>query len=289
MPLLEQVTVICVTYNSAHCLEQQALKLGKRLRIVLVDNGSQDDIAAQHKKYLPQAHLIRLSSNLGFGAANNHALKTCSTPYALLLNPDCQMDEAGIQRLLEVALLYPDASILAPQITKPQGELEISYRWPTTHWISRGAAAQAHCCVGFASGAALLLRLSAFQDTGFFDENFFLYYEDEDLCLRQFFARHSIVIVPEVSAVHASRGSVKEGFPWRSEYIRGFHHAQSKLLFQAKHGQSRRVQALRSRVLLLAILSLPFRLLWPEPRYIVRLFGRIAGLLSYSRGSKLDA
>lgn len=279
--LLEHVTVILVTYNSAHCLHAQSLKLGKQVHILLVDNGSQDDFAAQRSQHMPQARLIELPSNIGFGAANNRALKLCATPFALLLNPDCQIDPAGIERLLAVALQYPDAAIVAPQITRPCGELEVSYRWPSKTWASQGPAAQAHCCVGFATGAALLLRLEAFEDTGFFDESFFLYYEDEDLCLRQFLARRSIVIAPEVHAVHASRSSVKEGFPWRSEYIRGFHHAQSKLIFQAKHGHVDKVQALRWRVLLLALLSVPIRLLWPQPRYLVRLFGRIAGLVRY--------
>ncbi|MEZ5701987.1 MAG: hypothetical protein R3E42_08550 [Burkholderiaceae bacterium] len=70
---------------------------------------------------------------------------------------------------------------------------------------------------------------------GYFDEHFFLYYEDDDLCLRLFNEHRPIVVQPSVKAVHHSRGSVRGANPWRSEYGRGFHHAQSKLIFAKKH------------------------------------------------------
>jgi N-acetylglucosaminyl-diphospho-decaprenol L-rhamnosyltransferase len=286
---LDSLTCVIVTYNSAHCLEQQSKALGQKVRAIIVDNGSRDNIVAQQEKYLPHANLILLGSNRGFGAANNIGLRECKTSWALLLNPDCLIDEANLHRLMGVASQYPDAAIIAPQVNRPNGDLEISYRWPSTAWSSVGPPAEGHCCVGFATGAALLVRLEAFERTGFFDEDFFLYYEDEDLCLRQFQAKHSIIVAPEVKVTHASRSSVKEGFPWRSEYIRGFHHAQSKLIFQAKHGNSVRIQALRMRVLLLAMLSLPLRLLWPHPRYIARLMGRINGLIVYRQRLKIGA
>jgi N-acetylglucosaminyl-diphospho-decaprenol L-rhamnosyltransferase len=287
--LLDHVTVILITYNSAHCLERQAMALGEKIPVVVVDNGSADNIAAEQRKHLPHAKLTLLGFNKGFGAANNIGLRACKTPWALLLNPDCLIDEANVLRLMAVASQYPDAAIVAPQITRPNGDLEISYRWPSTLWSPVGPQAQGHCCVGFATGAALLVRRASFERTGFFDEDFFLYYEDEDLCLRQFNAKHAIILAPEATATHTSRSSVKEGFPWRSEYLRGFHHAQSKLIFQTKHGNPSRTQALRIRVLLLALLSFPLRLLWPRPRYIVRLIGRISGLLTYRRRLKIGA
>jgi N-acetylglucosaminyl-diphospho-decaprenol L-rhamnosyltransferase len=283
----DNVTAVVVTYNSAHCLPDLAKSLASFKHITIVDNGSQDTIDSAVRQHLPQAQLIRLLRNQGFGTANNVALKQAlqgrKTPFALLLNPDCQLTDGALLQLMDTAQNHPTAAVVAPQISRPDGSLEISYRWPQGLWSSSGPAAQGVCCVGFVSGAVMLLRLSAFEDIGFFDEDFFLYYEDEDLCTRLFKAKRAMVIDPQACAVHASRSSVKEGFPWRSEYIRGFHHAQSKLIYERKHGQAQRVQALRLRVLLLALLTFPFRLLWPQPRYLVRLIGRIAGLVRYPR------
>ncbi|TAG27227.1 MAG: glycosyltransferase family 2 protein [Burkholderiales bacterium] len=279
---LELITVIIVTYNSASCLQQAASNLSKFPNIILVDNASQDDIRVVHQQSLPHAKLIRLSENRGFGAANNAALMQLQTPFALLLNPDCTLSVCSVLKLLEVATVFPQAAIVAPQVSRPDGTAEISYRWPARVWMSKGPAADALCSVGFVTGAVMLLRISSFRDVGFFDEAFFLYYEDEDLCYRLFKAKRSILLTPEAQAVHASRSSVKDGFPWRSEYIRGFHHAQSKLIFEAKHGSRSVVQGLRLRVLILAMLSLPLRILWPQPRYLVRLSGRIGGMLAWS-------
>jgi N-acetylglucosaminyl-diphospho-decaprenol L-rhamnosyltransferase len=278
---LADITVVLVTYNSAHCLRQMSAHLAGFPYITIVDNGSQDDIADAQKSHVSHATLIRLPANVGYGAANNIALRGMQTPFALLLNPDCVLLPNAAQVLLQVAKQFPDAAVIAPQIVKPDGSAELSYRWPSREWISRGPVAEGACCVGFVTGAAMLLRMEKFSGVGFFDEDYFLYYEDEDLCQRLFKSGLSIIVTPDAQAVHASRSSVKEGFPWRSEYIRGFHHAQSKLIFEAKHGQAARVQALRWKVFVLAVLTLPLRLLALQPKYLVRLVGRIAGLWSY--------
>jgi N-acetylglucosaminyl-diphospho-decaprenol L-rhamnosyltransferase len=283
------VTVIIVTHQSAHCLKAQSSLLAQFANVMIVDNASQDGIAEAVRLHLPNAQLITLPSNMGFGYANNVALQKVQTPFALLLNPDCTMEQQAVSALLDAADKFPEAALLAPQVKRPGGQLETSYRWPSRCWVSRGQAADGTCCVGFVTGACMLLRMHMYAQTGFFDEGFFLYYEDEDLCERVFRTKANIIVVPQATAIHVSRSSVKEGFPWRSEYIRGFHHAQSKLIFQAKHGDASRIQWLRMRVLLLALLGVPLRMLWPQPRYLVRLLGRIAGLLRYRRRDKHDA
>ena len=116
------------------------------------------------------------------------------------------------------------------------------------------------------------------QTIGFFDETFFLYYEDEDLCQRVFLANGDIVLVPDVAIAHLSRGSVKGRSPLRSEFLRGYHHAQSKLVFERKYFGEGPTRRLRWRTLALALLTLVPRLLLPQPRYLARLLGRIMGL-----------
>jgi GT2 family glycosyltransferase len=274
----EQVTVIIVTYNSAHCLAALSTTLTALAHIVVVDNGSHDDTVAQVRQRLPQARVIENRANRGFGAANNLALNEVQTPYALLLNPDCQLTQDNLARLLDFARSHPEIAILAPQLVDQRGNKDISYRWPNFSWKSTTAAADGPCCVGFACGACLLFNMALMRPLGFFDETFFLYYEDDDLCTRAFEQRLPIVVLPSATAVHASRGSVGGGVRWRSEYWRGFHHAQSKILYTEKHRSLEAARRLRWRVLAGALLSLPFRILVFSPRLIGRLWGRIAGL-----------
>ena len=280
MPRLDadNVTVVMVAYNSAHCLLGLSAGLQTMHNIIVVDNASDDDLQTQLPLTLPQASLLRNARNLGFGSANNRALAQVKTPYALLLNPDCLPTKDFLDGLLQAAGEFPDVAIIAPHLIRRNGTPEVSYRWPATHWVSRGPKADGPCCVGFVCGAVMLLNMDVMKRIGFFDETFFLYYEDEDLCQRVFLAGQQIVLVPEVEITHLSRGSVKGPNPLKSEFIRGYHHAQSKLVFERKYFGAALSARLRWKTLFLALLTLTLRLLLPQPRYLARLLGRIVGL-----------
>ena len=274
----DDVTVVVVTYNSAHCLPGLSDALAAVRHVIVVDNASDDDLQVQLRLALPHASLILNERNLGFGAANNRALAQVRTPYAMLLNPDCLPTLEFLTGMLRVAESFPDAAIIAPHLIRRDGSPEVSYRWPTTHWISRGPKAEGPCCVGFVCGAVMLLNMDVMRRIGFFDETFFLYYEDEDLCQRVFLAGQQIVVVPDIEITHLSRGSVKGPHPLKSEFIRGYHHAQSKLVFERKYFGAGLAARLRWKTLLLALLTLVPRLVLPQPRYLARLTGRIVGL-----------
>ncbi len=276
----DEFTVVIVTYNSAHCLPSLSRTLSKLKNIIFVDNASEDKTIESINSFFPHATIISLEKNVGFGAANNKALTLVQTPYALLLNPDCETKEDFFSKLITSANKFIDAAIIAPHLISREGSTEINYRWPVTYWKSKGDKADGPCCVGFVCGAVMLIKLTEMKDIGFFDEEFFLYYEDDDLCQRIFKHKKQIILDPTLEVIHYSRGSVKGGNPLKHEFIRGFHHAQSKLLFEKKYFGERRYQQLKIKTLILAILNLIPRILIPYPRYLARLIGRIAGLLS---------
>ena len=256
----DEFTVVIVTYNSAHCLPSLSRSLSKLKNIIFVDNASEDKTTESINSFFPQAKIISLEKNLGFGAANNK--------------------EDFFSKLITSANQFIDAAIIAPHLISRDGSTEINYRWPVTYWKSKGDKADGPCCVGFVCGAVMLIKLTEMKDIGFFDEEFFLYYEDDDLCQRVFKYKKQIILDPALEVIHYSRGSVKGGNPLKHEFIRGFHHAQSKLLFEKKYFGERRYQQLKVKTLILAILNLIPRILIPYPRYLARLIGRIAGLLS---------
>jgi N-acetylglucosaminyl-diphospho-decaprenol L-rhamnosyltransferase len=278
VPSLDEVTVIVVTRDSAHCLPGLDPLLSRCGRVIISDNASSDGTAERAAVAWPHARVMRHPRNLGFGAANNRALAQVDTPWAFLLNPDCSLTPEQLSQLLDASERWPQAAVIAPQLVDPEGGLEVNYRWPRTTWPPQGPEAQGPVCVGFVCGAAMLLRLERFAGVGFFDERFFLYHEDDDLCLRLFQARRPIIVVPAVRAVHRSRGSARGDRPWRHEYVRGYHHAQSKLIFAAKHGSVALATGERRRLLRLTLLALPLRVLAFSPRLIARMWGRLQGL-----------
>jgi N-acetylglucosaminyl-diphospho-decaprenol L-rhamnosyltransferase len=277
---LDSLTVIIVTYNSAHCMEALAPSLSGLAHLVFVDNASTDDTAEKITQFLPNAQVLLNDENKGFGAANNLALRRITTPFALLLNPDTLPDSDFFEKMTQAAEQFPEAAMVAPQLIDRSDADEINYRWPGSKWVSKGRGADGPCCVGFLCGAAILLNMKNMQRIGFFDEDFFLYYEDEDLSQRAFNTKLPMVVVPNIKLKHLSRGSVKGPAPLRSEFLRGFHHAQSKIFFEKKHGKQ--AKWLRWKTLGLALLSLPLRLLVPQPKYIARLLGRTVGLIRAS-------
>ena len=278
-PCSEQVTVIIVTYNSAHCIRALASTLANLPNIIVIDNASHDGTLEAIRHHVGHARIIANTANIGFGAANNRGLTHTTTPFALLLNPDCDMSVEAVEQLARTATAYPEAAMVVPQIVQSSGVADVNYHWGATMWKGKGPAADGVCCVGFACGAAWLVRMSIWRQVGGFDESFFLYYEDDDVCQRMLNQRLSILLDPAVRVVHRSRGSVGGQRRWRSEYLRGYHHAQSKIFFARKYKKPHAARRLYWQTLTLAALSMPLRVLLVSPQHIARFAGRVAGLI----------
>jgi GT2 family glycosyltransferase len=283
---LNDLTVIVVTYNSGHCIERLSAGLKNASNVIIVDNGSHDNTLAQIALFLPQARIEASASNLGFGAANNRALALVTTPFALLLNPDCEVSHQSLELLLTQAKQQPQAAMLVPQLMGARGKPTLNYGWVKHSWRSKSGVADGLCCVGYASGAAMLLNMTVTKPHGYFDESFFLYYEDDDLCLKYFNARLAIIVVPWVQVFHASRGSVKSGNLIKQEYWRGFHHAQSKLRITQKYEGLKQAKRLKTKKMFSASMAIVFRLLTLNPRLCARMVGRFIGMSQFLWGTK---
>lgn len=280
---LDRVTAIVVTFNSAHCVPSLARSLAAWPQVLFVDNGSADDTVAQVSALLPAARVIENQVNLGFGAANNRGVQAATTEFVLLVNPDCSLDAEAVERLVASADAFPDASLIAPQLLDASGRVEATYGAHRGAWASRGGAAEGPLCVGFASGACLLIRTAAMRRIGGFDETFFLYYEDDDLCLRLQRECGPLIVEPAAQVVHRSRQSVGGPAQLRGEYLRGYHHIQSKLLFHRKHLGAEMPVWRRLAYLGGALIEALLRLAVLDRRRAARVWGRAMGVFRYAR------
>lgn len=276
---LARVTVVTVTYESARALPGFLASLPAGLDLVVVDNASRDEgaaLAAAHG-----AQVLCNPVNRGFGAGCNIGLAAVRTEFALLANPDARLSAQAVEALVAAADLFPDATLFGPCILDEAGrrvrswDAEQSRRRLLPRRRDAEPWPEGPLCAEFLSGACLLVRVSAGLR---FDERFFLYYEDEDMCLRLLQAGKPVIVQPAVRVAHSNRGSVRGPRPLRVEYGRGYHHARSKVLFTAKHQGPQAAAAHRLQSLTGALALLALRIVAPSPKHVSRLWGRIRGL-----------
>jgi len=194
------VTAILVAYNSAAVLAEALASLPAGTTAIVVDNGSTDDSIAIAEA--AGVNVIRNGINLGFGEANNIGMRAALTEWVLLLNPDARL-EAGFLEAMELAIAArPKAALLVPSITTSRGPFR---KWSSiltpSGFMSREIAPGIRS-IGFASGGILLARRDALLALGGFDEDIFLYFEDDDLSRRALDAGHEILLVERAKASH---------------------------------------------------------------------------------------
>lgn len=290
--LPQPYTVVLVGYNSQYWLAKHLPFYQACQHLVIVDNASVDTTCDYVRTQLPQATLIANAQNQGFGAACNQGAAAATTPYVLLLNPDCTCDHATVAQLLAVAEHDPQAAIVAPQVMTKRGTPEVSYRMGLLTWKSTlKPAAHGLLCVEFVTGACFLMRKTAFDAIGGFDEAYFMYYEDEDLCLRLRKAGFAIVVEPAAVVQHFARSGsqqsdhshyfAKQRSAFKGEYARGQVHTASKIRFYSQYLGPAYGKTLRRKLLLLALCALPFRALQSpfQSKYLGRVVGRIQAIV----------
>jgi GT2 family glycosyltransferase len=255
-----QVSAILVNYNAANELTLALRSIAADCaripwEAVVVDNASSDEVGAVVRA-CSEATLIRNDVNVGFGRAVNQAAAVSKAPLLLLMNPDCQLSPGAISSLRSVLDAEPSCAVVGPRILDPDGTVQGSARGDPdilTGLFGRTGTLRAvmpflavarrnvvvedavrsglpSVVVDWLSGACMLVRRDAFLAAGGFDERFFLYWEDADLCRRLRGRGYHIRYVPGATAVHQVGRSSQTA---RRSSVRAFH--ASAYLYYATH------------------------------------------------------
>jgi N-acetylglucosaminyl-diphospho-decaprenol L-rhamnosyltransferase len=223
------VTVIVVTWNAAQlvrdCLTSLAAQTldAECYRVVVVDNASEDGTAAMLARDFPLVSVVASSSNRGFAGGANLALREVATPYAVVLNNDALADEDMLSAFV-TAMEAPGAErvgavtgrvLLAERgLLNSTGNLvSRNGRGYDRDWLQPDHGTRPAGDVFGFCGAAAVLRMSALDEVGLFDEGFFLYYEDTDLSWRLRAAGWGVRFEPAAIAVHRHAQSSRDGSP----------------------------------------------------------------------------
>lgn len=279
-----RTSVVVVTHHSAAVIGDCLAGIGPSAEIVVVDNASDDATLDIVRDRVPQANIRSNPTGVGYGAGANQGLAQATREFALLTNPDAIVDTEALTRLIEAADTYPDAALLSPRILDADGNNEPAH---DVALFRRGAyparAGEAPpdgpCCADYLSGAVVLLRMSAGQAIGPFDEAIFLYYEDDDFCMRVRRTGFSAILVPAACVRHLGGGSVRPSAHYRWEKY--WHMAWSRLYIEEKyHGVGARNRVAWPNVVRFALKSIGNALTLNRAK-CWRDLARLSGTLGY--------
>ncbi len=234
----DRVAAVIVTHHSAAVIGPCLDSIRGVGELIVVDNASDDETRDIVAREAPAVEIIHNRIGVGYGNGANQGLARITREFALMVNPDSVLRPGAIAELLAAADRYPDAAMFGPLLYKPSGEVELSHdvslfdrrRFGKRHGES---PPQGDCCAASLSGAVVLLRMAALKEVGFFDSNLFLYYDDDDMCMRLRTAGHGLVLVPSAGAEHRGAGSVRPsaGYYWEKFW----HMAWSRLYIEEKY------------------------------------------------------
>ena len=234
---MASLTAIVVAHDSAEVLPDCLAALAREgVPALVVDNASRDDTAAVAKRN--GATVLRNARNEGYGRAANAGARAARTDYILILNPDLILQPGCAEALAAAVEAWDDAGLLAPRIVEEDGRFFFQPRSLLASYLTnpRGKrrSPEGDCCTPFLSGACLMAERGFFLGLGGFDENIFLFYEDDDLCRRVADAGRALVHVHGAVAVH---GRGKSSTPQTGRVFRSrWHQAWSKAYVCRKYG-----------------------------------------------------
>lgn len=254
LPTALDLDVVIVNFDSGDhlrsCLEhiEEAGK-GLTFDVVIFDNASTDGSADGVEQINPRVRVIRSPVNLGYGAACNRGVGATTAPYVCLLNPDIVPEPGSLTQMVRALSERTDIGVLGPRLVNPDGSV-----YPSCRVVPGLTVAIGHALFGifsennpftrayklvdlnrereqevdWVSGAAMFVRREAFCEVDGFDEGFFMYVEDLDLCARMKLRGWKAVYYPGAQMLHHVAGSSR-----RAPYKMIRHHHFSLIRYAA--------------------------------------------------------
>jgi hypothetical protein len=253
------LSICIVTHNDASlvkdCLESIYKETKSSFEIFVVDNGSTDNTLALIRNNYPEVKIIENGANLGYPVANNRAIKQSVGRYILLLNPDTLVLDAGLDKLVAFLDSHPEAAVVGPQFSFPDGSFQFSYDWGISiknyfimlilaeilslmkfinpfrkqkfeeTYTRKKWRSEKTIEVGRVRGCCMLVRREVIEQIGMLDEQFFIYCEEVDWQLRMKKAGWKAYFFPDAKIIHYWGASTRQrnrknfnAIQWQSIY-----------------------------------------------------------------------
>ncbi len=229
----QNLTVIIVTFKSENVIHDCIQSIGSDIQILIIDNSNnlkfKDDLEKRYKN----VRCILSDKNLGMGAGNNLGIKNVTSDYAFVLNPDVILEKDTIDEIIMESRKIESFAVIAP--------IEIDKNFPN---YKLGKDVRNHpdgpspFNVKSVDGYAMILnlkKLNSIDKFDYFDENFFMYLENDDLCRRIINLNEKIFVIPKSKIKHLGGKAVNKIYEYEIELSRNWHWIWSKFYFKKKY------------------------------------------------------
>ncbi len=217
------ITAVITSFKSEKKIINCINSLGKNTKIIVIENSNDEKLKQSLEREYSNLKCILSEENLGYAKGNNLGLSMVKTKYALIINPDAEADNQAIDNFFLSAKANPDFAIISPFIQEAKDNNLFESE-------KRGVFE-----VKNVKGFAMFLNLNQFKDIGFFDENFFIYFEEIDLCKRLINNNKKIYLDTNIKITHAGGTSHEESINYEMEKSRNWHWMWSSFYFHKKH------------------------------------------------------
>ena len=225
--IYKDLTILSVSYKSDHILEKFLTQFNSKFKIILVENSSNIYLKEKLLKKFKNLDVILSGKNIGFGGAFNLGVKKVKTKYILHVNPDAKIDLNNIIKLYVFLKKNSQVGIVAPQ------EILLNNKFINKNNSLKDV--NSYNQVNHVRGFVMMLNFNNCKNTKFFDENFFLYMEEIDFCIRLRKLGKKIFVLNYAVAKHLGGQSHNPTYNFEMELQRNWHYMWSLFYFNKKH------------------------------------------------------
>ena len=212
-----QITIVITSYKSDEKIVKCLNSINNQCKIIVVENSNNTSFKEKIEKNFSNVECLIAGENLGYAKGNNLGLSRVITKYALILNPDAELEKNTLNNFFNTAKKIKNFSIIGPSTLNKKNKMkEITE-------------------VNSVKGFAMFLNLEQFNEVGFFDNKFFIYLEEIDLCKRLREKGKKIFIDPNILIFHRGGSSHEEKYNFEMELSRNWHWMWSTFYFKKKH------------------------------------------------------
>ena len=221
---IKDITIVIASFKSERKIKSCLNSIDNQAKVLVIENSNNLNFKENLEKEFSNVECILSGSNIGYGSANNIGLKRVKTRYALILNPDATLHSSALEKFIKMTEKINNFAIMAPYIQEEKNKFDKIY-------LRNTQPVQVENVKGF----AMFLNLSEFKEVGFFDEDFFFYFEEIDLCKRLVNHGKKIYLIPEIKIEHGGGVSHDESINAEMELSRNWHWMWSTFNYHKKY------------------------------------------------------